>query len=216
MSAATESDLIALIDADEPARSRRVEFFAADRLGDAIMRLYERHAELLPAGPDHERAAATARAVAAMVRPYDLERMSAVLAPTVERVDHRPLNLGSARGRDAFLQWLRAFAELAESVVLRFDDILALQPDALLVRRTTLGTDRSSGGTFESEYLHFVRVGSDGLLTHTEWFDADSVAEALARFDELTPEGRPIDPFASPLGKESVDKREADPSTSSG
>ena len=40
------------------------EIFAADHLGDAIARLYERYAEQLPEGPERERAAVAALAVA--------------------------------------------------------------------------------------------------------------------------------------------------------
>ena len=43
---------------DEPA-AWRSEVFAADQLGAAVARLYERYAELLPEGPARERAAAT-------------------------------------------------------------------------------------------------------------------------------------------------------------
>src|SRR5262249_42834183 len=62
---AYEVELVVLIEVDEQGRRRRSEHFAADRLGDATVRLYERYAELLPDGPAHERAAATARSVAA-------------------------------------------------------------------------------------------------------------------------------------------------------
>ncbi|MGH9670631.1 MAG: hypothetical protein ACRD3A_11035, partial [Terriglobales bacterium] len=61
---------IILIEADAQGRHRRQEAFAADRLGDAVARLYERYADLLPDGPARARAAATARSVAApMVEP---------------------------------------------------------------------------------------------------------------------------------------------------
>ena len=47
---------------DALGRFRRMEIFGAHQLGAALARLYERYAELLPAGPANERAAAaTAR-----------------------------------------------------------------------------------------------------------------------------------------------------------
>src|SRR5262249_50822751 len=55
---------IALLEVDAHGRERRVEVFADDRLGDAVTRLYERYAELLPEGPERTRAGATAHAVA--------------------------------------------------------------------------------------------------------------------------------------------------------
>jgi hypothetical protein len=42
----------------------RIDTFRPERLGDAIVLLYERYAESLPAGPRRERASATARSVA--------------------------------------------------------------------------------------------------------------------------------------------------------
>src|SRR5262249_32921147 len=47
---AYEQAEIALIEVDAQERERRRERFATDRLGDAIVRLYARYAELLPEG----------------------------------------------------------------------------------------------------------------------------------------------------------------------
>src|SRR5262249_42335543 len=64
-------DLI-LCDVDAQGRHRRSEVFAPDHLGDAVVRLYERYAELLPEGPARARAAAIARSVA-LSRQYDAD-----------------------------------------------------------------------------------------------------------------------------------------------
>src|SRR5262249_29555871 len=53
-----EKDEIALAEVDAQGRRTRTEYFAADRLLDAVVRLYERHAELVSDGA--ERTAATA------------------------------------------------------------------------------------------------------------------------------------------------------------
>src|SRR5215510_13194257 len=60
---AYETEHVDAIEVDAQGRHRWVEHFASDRLGDAVARLYERYAELLPAGPARERAAGTARSV---------------------------------------------------------------------------------------------------------------------------------------------------------
>ena len=101
---AYESEQIVLIEVDAQGRRRRAEVFAADRLGDAVARLYERYAELLPDGPERTRAAATARSVAAMLGPFDLDRYATAFAPDVEFVDHRTVGFGSARGAEALLR----------------------------------------------------------------------------------------------------------------
>jgi hypothetical protein len=41
-------DSLVLMEVDASGRRRATEFFALDRLGDAVMRLYERYAEILP------------------------------------------------------------------------------------------------------------------------------------------------------------------------
>src|SRR5262245_31411505 len=47
---------ILLTEVDAQGQHRRAEIFATDRLGDAVARLYERYAELLPDGPERARA----------------------------------------------------------------------------------------------------------------------------------------------------------------
>jgi hypothetical protein len=181
-----EGEQIALIEVDAQGRRRRTEMFAADRLGDAIARLYERYAELLPAGPARTRAAVTARYFAAATGPIDLDRYAAALAPAIEAVDHRILGTWSARGAEALLEGIRSVFAVAIDPANRDDEVLRLQPDACLVRGTHYGTDRASGGAYEQQFLALYIFGRDGLLTRLELFDADRDAAALARFDELT------------------------------
>jgi hypothetical protein len=45
-------DHIVLSESDEHGRLRLSEVFATDHLGDAVARLYERHAALLPKGAE--------------------------------------------------------------------------------------------------------------------------------------------------------------------
>src|SRR5262249_9841019 len=181
-----EIEYVILSEVDTQGRRAGSEIFAIEHLGDAVARLYERYAELLPDGPERARAAATARSVAAMEGPLDLDRSAAILDSSIESIDHRTLGTWSSRGAEAFLQNLRAWPMVAESLTLRIDDVLAVRPDAFLGRWTNFGTDRVGGGTFERPYLRLVRFGADGRLTRAEVFDVDRDTEALARFDELT------------------------------
>ncbi|MFI5053854.1 MAG: DUF4440 domain-containing protein, partial [Acidimicrobiia bacterium] len=192
---AYEREEVVLTEVDAQGQIRRNEFFASDRLGDAIVRLYERYAELLPAGPELERAAATARSVAAMMGPYDLDHVDGyarAFAPGIESVDHRMLGTWFAHGADAALQNLRSWFDLSDDIVARVDDILALQSDALLMRVAVFGTARAGGGAFERPNLLLMVFGADGLATRWELFDVGHEAEALARFDELTTEPKTI------------------------
>src|SRR5262249_60732031 len=66
-----ELDVVLLSEVDAQGRRSRSEVFAIEHLGDDVVRLCERYAELLPDGPDRTRAAAAARALAAGVGPCD-------------------------------------------------------------------------------------------------------------------------------------------------
>jgi class 3 adenylate cyclase/tetratricopeptide (TPR) repeat protein/ketosteroid isomerase-like protein len=178
---------IGLIEVDAQGRMRRRERFAPDRLGDAVVRLYERYAELLPDGPERARAEATARSVAVYVGPEDLDRYATTLAPHIDYVDHRIIAMESTQGAETFLRVLRSLHEVADEVANRVDDVLALRPDAGLLRVTNFGRDRAGGGTYERPFLALSVFGPDGLLTRFEQFDVGHEAEALARFDELCP-----------------------------
>src|SRR5262249_40090849 len=88
---AYEREGLNLIEVDRAGGRGGAGRSAPGGLGAAVVRLYERYAELQPAGPAHTRAAATARAVAAHMGPLDLERMLSVVAPDANHHDHRTL-----------------------------------------------------------------------------------------------------------------------------
>src|SRR5206468_9219774 len=162
-----------LIEVAPSGRCRQSEVFAADRLGDAVARLYERYADLLPDGPARTRAAVTARSAAIGLGPVDLDCWRAALAPAIELIDRRTMGFGCVRGAQAVLQFMGSFLELVAGVKSRFDDILALRPDAFLLRMTNSGTDRASGGAFERQFIFMSVFGSDGLVVRIEGVDAD-------------------------------------------
>ncbi len=61
---ATEVTYLLVIEADDQGCARRIDIFGEDALRDAVVRLYERHAALLPEGAARTRAAATAQSMA--------------------------------------------------------------------------------------------------------------------------------------------------------
>src|SRR5439155_19857192 len=177
-----EREAFDLGEVDGETRLVRIDTFAPDRLGDAVALLYERYADLLPDGSAPARVAATARSVVALLGPPDRWPF----APDAEATDHRTVGFGSVRGGEAVLEAIRALLQLSDDFASRIDDVLALRSDALLVRWTTSGTVRVSGGAFERNCLMLWVFGADGLLTRWEQFDTAREDEALARFDELT------------------------------
>ena len=183
---AIDYDLIAVMEVDGAGRQRRAELFAVDRLGEAIARLYQLRAELLPDGPERARLAATARSVAALPLdgPLDLDRYATAFSADVEWIDHRTVGLGPVRGTGAVVRGIRSLLDLTTELVTRADDVLGLCAEALLVRHTNFGVDRASGGAFERHLIMLWVFGADGLVTRFEQFDVDHEREALARFDE--------------------------------
>src|SRR5262249_55625964 len=78
--------------------------------------------------------------------------------------------------------------DLSGDHALRLDDILGLRAQAVLVRQTSSGTVRASGGAYERDFLALWVSGADGLLTHLDWFASDREHEAAPRLEELAPE----------------------------
>ena len=113
---AYEREAVGLEEVDSNGRQRRAEFFAADHLGDAVARLYERYAELRPDGPARARAAATARSVAALLGP-STSIAAPAFAPDVEAVDHRTVGFGSVHGAEAVLRTIRALLQLVRRLL---------------------------------------------------------------------------------------------------
>jgi len=184
------NEWLLLTEVDAAGRRRHSEFFAVDRLGDAIVRLYERYAELQPEGAARDAAANVARSMRAMLEAPDIELLSQSFAPDIELVDKRTLGTWSARGREAALDQFRSLLEVAGGITMRQYEILRVEVRTSLVRRTHFGTDRVSGGSYERCFIMLLVCGADGLLTRMEWFDADSEVEALARFDEIVAESQ--------------------------
>jgi tetratricopeptide (TPR) repeat protein len=181
---ASRSSYLTLIETNQRGQALRVEVFADDRLGEALVRLYERHAERLPGGPERSRAAATARSVAVWNGPIEPARLATCMAASFQCVDHRSLGTWSARNPQEWLSHFRWQDDLTTSFGSRDEDVLALVPDAFLVRSVYFGTDRG-GGVFENLLLVLCVFDADGLLARVEGFDPNHEREALARFEEL-------------------------------
>jgi len=189
---AVEAENLMLAEVDATGRRIRTEIFATGHLGEAITRLYERYAELLPEGPDRARAEATARSVR-VVAPggFDLagarslDGYTEVFRSDVAIVDHCVLGWGSSIGPERLFRSMAAAWEVGDQLMSRPQDVLALTHDALLLRWLASGVGRESGGAFEWAFLRLFLFDPNGRVARYELFDADREAEALARFEEL-------------------------------
>jgi SnoaL-like domain len=183
--AAYHIEELCVVQADPEGRCERGELFAVDQLGDAVARLYQRHAELIPEGSGRARAAAIARSVATVLGPPDPDRVRPALALDVRYADHRVLGWGPARGVVAFVRALRTLRDALPEVEAQTIEVLALRADALLVRRTVAGELSAAGDRYRRRPLVLWAFGADGRVAHWEQFDGDQREQALARFDEL-------------------------------
>jgi hypothetical protein len=103
---------------------------------------------------------------------FDVERLDDAI---VRLYEHYAASSPEARS-------LYALTE-AEATEIRIDDVLALEPDAWLVRGTVVSSERE-GGTVERPHLR-LGVLRDGRVTGVERFEPGDEARALARFAEL-------------------------------
>jgi class 3 adenylate cyclase len=179
----SEGELIALVEVDATNRRRRTELFAPAQLAAAVGRLYERHAEQLPAGAARERAAAIATAVAAILVLPGAPPIETLLAPDVDAVDHRLIGFGVGRGAEGLQRIHQVLSSLTVDLAVRIDAVLVLREDALLLQTVSSGTDRASGGRFERPLIQLRGFDAAGRVDRAEFFDTDRQAEALARFD---------------------------------
>ena len=180
---ASEHEALVLFEVAARGACRRVEVFAVGHLNDAVVRLYERHAELRPAGA----AAATAGSIATVLAAtlLDVEGYAAALSPAIAWIDHRTAGVPPGGGREEALRTVRALQELATGVTMIGQDILGLESDVLLLRSLLAGTGRASGGAFEMASINLHAFDSDGRLVRFELFEIERSADALARFAEL-------------------------------
>jgi hypothetical protein len=83
--------------------------------------------------------------------------------------------------------------DLAPDFAGRYEDVLALDADAILFRATFFGTSLESGGAFENRFCVLFAYGADGRVEVAEVFEADDEAEALARLDALADGGAAVE-----------------------
>src|SRR5262249_56720055 len=117
---------------------------------------------------------------------FDLEGYRAGIAPQVEFVDRRMVGFPSGHGVQELLRAISTVLEAADDVATRIDGILDARPDAFLVRWTTSGTDRTSHGSFEWQFLRLCTFRAPRRLTPGQQIESDPEAEALAGLDEVT------------------------------
>jgi DNA-binding SARP family transcriptional activator/tetratricopeptide (TPR) repeat protein len=111
-------------------------------------------------------------------------------------VDHRPLAMGSANGRDDVMALTKSFVEVAPDVRLVIDHVRynRAADGAFAAISATHGSGTADGGPFETSACIVVRANGDSTVTNFELFALTDLANAQARYDEF----RRADEFSSP------------------
>ncbi len=161
--------------ADQPARAlARIERVAgAQHTGARVLLL---RAEVL--AHTGQLARAEADALRALEAAPDLPRavdLAFRIYAAQDKLDEVRRSFEEAEAAGVLRGGARALLELGEHHVFRFDDVIGLRPDALLVRWTHSGTHRESGGAFERPLCQLWVFGADGRVTCFEQFDASRV-----------------------------------------
>jgi class 3 adenylate cyclase/ketosteroid isomerase-like protein len=161
----------------------RLEQLSPDDLDVALSRLVELWGEGEAEASDAARAPGIADVLTvwSTVTAQDWEHFGALVSADFEYVDHRAGGLSTRRGRTDMVEFSRAFAEMMDEVELRFDDVLALTPEVLLMRERLLG--RRDGGVVDVPTYIVIRFGPDGRAARSDQFDVDDLDAAWACFD---------------------------------
>ena len=114
-------------------------------------------------------------------RDWDAAR--ALLSDELTVVDHRPASLGSFTGADSLLDYLIGLTDVMPDVRNRVRSIRAIDVERFVADVVGTGTN-AEGGHVEIEVLLVCRV-VDGKVLNWEYFGADRLNDALARFEEL-------------------------------
>lgn len=180
-----ENEAVSVLEADGRGLLCRQEVFSPDHLSKALSCLYRWHSESLPEGPARDRAAATSRAVGALIGAFEAERVAAACSPDVEVHDHRRVGFGVLKGPEAVGAAVQALVDLSETIEVHIHDVLALTDDVLVMLGASTGTTNSSGN-FERPACELWFFAADGRIARWERFDAEDSDKALARLDEAT------------------------------
>lgn len=174
----TEHRHLRLDETDEDGLIVASILFEADDLDAALDELDARFsAQLDPAcRPIIDASSANRRAYNAR----DFEAMRSLLAAEFVLVDHRTTGWGRLDA-DAYIDTLRGFLPLAPDVVMYSVDAGLVEPDRVLGRMVSRGTD-AGGGPFEVA-IDFLGHFAEGRFHGVELFDPSQRVETLARLD---------------------------------
>lgn len=178
----------------------RAERFAPDDLHLALARLLELHAEDELEGALRSASLRMAQHCR-LLNPRDWHAVRDLVAENCVLVDHRAIStVGTLTGRSEVRASWDALHELIGDSDTRLVDVLAAAPTAGVIETLVRSVPE---GAFEVRNLALIVVDRTGTMERLEWFSPEHVAEAIARFRELT-KTRPLPNIVENLATSSV------------
>jgi ketosteroid isomerase-like protein len=175
-----ETEMLALIEADEEGRVAGVVDFDADDAQAAWREAHQRWSALEPAVAPVLR---TSDAYFEALRRQDLGALRAVVTDDFVLHDRRRTGLGLIEGADAFLRSAPSGWDLVRDLDFQVLARPAITPFGSVAIARNFGRLRD-GGAFE-RLLCSLSLVSDGRFERIEFFEIEDAARALARFEEL-------------------------------
>ena len=117
------------------------------------------------------------------MRARDKSALRGVLADNVVAVDHRSGIFLEGNSRDDFIGSVTVLWDLVTELEVIPESIEAVGGRGIVTRGQFSGRF-SGGGTFDQSAIQVLGI-SDGQITSADWYDADGIEAALARFAEL-------------------------------
>ncbi len=185
-----EVHLAGLIQTNEEGRCDLAIWFDEHDVEAAYDELDRRHI-LLGATPTF----LASKRFADAINERDWEAMEGLVAPDAVIHDHRPIRFGTVVGRDSLVDLYRSTAQLAADALVLFHHHLE---DGRVGFRAVSLIGTIEGAPFENPALIVYRIDEHDMLAHADFYGADQIDEALARYDALRAEGsEPGEPFAN-------------------
>jgi len=125
----------------------------------------------------------TVRQVYSAFRQGDVGGILAMLSPDVEWCEpENPFNpaAGVRRGHAGFLEWLRVGKDAEEILVLEPRQFLSGE-DVVGVVGHTKCLAKSTGRTYETDFVHVITFGDGKVTRFQEFFDTYAAGEAFRR-----------------------------------
>ena len=116
-------------------------------------------------------------------RKGDVSGILAVLSDDVEWGEpDNPFNpaAGTRRGHAGFLEWLRVGKESEEILELELRQFLS-DADSVVVLGRTKCLARSTGRTYDTDFVHVITFRDDRIVRFQEFFDTYAAGEAFRR-----------------------------------